>query len=325
MYAERRKFAEKLAWEIQQSGAGSIHVDQADQFGRDLFRDDFDKNDDLLRSRTLLVRYELNNLTFGHTSFREYLVAKQIAPYLQRDEFKACKLSNPTIRFIRELWQWKAPACQEQDGMVWVPPGPFIYGEGDSARVENLTHGVWMDKYPVTNAQYLDFLKAQKKVNSDWIDPGQSRIKTGPKLEQDRYKNHPVTGVSWYGAQEYAKWKGKRLPHELEWEKAARGPDGREYPWGDGFDHSKCNTDKSGRKGTSPVGGYVGGVSPYGCWDMAGNVWEWMENEYELGKPYTRLRGGSWDDNSERARCAVRYLYVPDYRNDDIGFRCART
>jgi serine/threonine-protein kinase len=325
MYAERRKFAEKLAWEIQQSGAGSIHVDEADQLGRELFQDDFDKNDDLLRSRTLLVRYELSNLTFGHTSFREYLVAKQIAPYLQRDEFRVCKLSDPTIRFIRELWEWKAPCAEEKDGMVFVPSGPFVCGEGDTARVENLTEGVWMDKYPVTNSQYLDFLKTQKKVNPDWIKHEYSRIKKGPKLEDAKYREHPVTGVTWHGAQEYAKFQGKRLPNDLEWEKAARGADGREYPWGDGFDKSKCNTADSGRDDTSAVTEYREGVSPYGCCDMAGNVWEWMENDYEPGEPYKSLRGGSWSDDPQVARCAVRYFDGSGYIIDYAGFRCART
>jgi len=325
MYAERRKFAEKLAWEIQQSGAGSIHVDKADQLGRALFQDDFDKNDDLLRSRTLLVRYELSNLTFGHTSFCEYLVAKQIAPYLQRDEFMACKLSDPTIRFIRELWEWKAPRTEEKDGMVFVPPGPFICGEGDTARVGNLAVGVWMDKYPVTNAQYLDFLKTQKKVSPDWIEHEYSRIKKGPNLEDAKYLEHPVTGVTWQGAREYAKFHGKRLPYELEWEKAARGADGREYPWGDGFDKSKCNTRESGLRDTSAVKEHSAGMSPYGCCDMAGNVWEWMESDYEPNKLYKSLRGGSWLDNPRSARCAVRSINVPGRVLISTGFRCART
>jgi serine/threonine-protein kinase len=209
--------------------------------------------------------------------------------------------------------------------MVWIPPGPFIYGDGDTARVENQAQGLWMDKYPVTNAQYLEFLRSGKKVDSDWIDYGRSRIKKDLKLEDTKYAEHPVTGVSWRGAQAYAQWRGKRLPNELEWEKAARGADGREYPWGDGFASNKCNTRESGRKDTSPVTEYGDGVSPYGCWDMAGNVWEWMENDYAEGISRKVARGGSWGDSHVIAACAYRDYCSPDDRNYNIGFRCART
>ncbi|HEY3740569.1 MAG TPA: SUMF1/EgtB/PvdO family nonheme iron enzyme, partial [Bryobacteraceae bacterium] len=150
---QRRKFAEEIAWRIQNEGplpAAEVEtslksmgfLDEADRF----------------RSRSLLVR-EVSDYVFGHASFREYLVAKQVIPYLRRGEPKACKLSDPTIEFIREMWTWTPPPQPiERDGMIQIPAGPFIFGEANSARVANIEKPFWIDKYPVTNQQYLDFL-----------------------------------------------------------------------------------------------------------------------------------------------------------------------
>ena len=186
-----------------------------------------------------------------------------------------------------------------------------------------------MDVYTVTNEQYQQFREAGGYDKEEyWSEEGlkwkKEEKRTEPKYWRDPKWNqpdHPVVGVSYYEAEAFAKWAGKHLPTEQEWEKAARGTDGREYPWGDEFDKERCNSEESGIKGTTSVTKYVNGVSPFGCYDMAGNVWEWTESQEKNLKV---RRGGSWANPPIYVRSAYRGRTSPTSRYDGIGFRCAQ-
>ncbi|MCP4152416.1 MAG: formylglycine-generating enzyme family protein, partial [bacterium] len=151
------------------------------------------------------------------------------------------------------------------------------------------------------------------------------KVKNLYKFEKG-YDDHPVVYVSWYGAKAYSRWAGKQLPSEQEWEKAARGKDGAIYPWGDTFEPERCNSEESKIGGTSAVKQFPKCQSPYGCFDMAGNVWEWTDSYYEEeDDSLPVLRGGSWYYNRINMRCANRDRYLPNNRNVNIGLRCSRT
>ena len=214
-----------------------------------------------------------------------------------------------------------------------------------------------MDKYEVTNTEYAEFLNAKGKHadgGQTWLNVGHERARIEYVNRAYRakagYENHPVTYVSWYGAMAYAAWKGKRLPTEAEWEKAARGGlSGLKYPWGNGIDATKANYNNH-VKDTTAVGKYT--ANGYGLYDMAGNVWEWCLDEYNGGfyavspsqnplsgansiqwllDNYTGvrtprvLRGGAWAHDAEPdVRVADRSAYAPTSTTTGFGFRCVR-
>jgi formylglycine-generating enzyme required for sulfatase activity len=198
-------------------------------------------------------------------------------------------------------------------GMILIPAGNFLMGdEKQSVHVD----AFYIDKYPVTNAEYAKFVEATDHP------PPPNWEETGGIYPPDM-AGHPVVFVNWFDAQDYAAWAGKRLLTEAEWEKAARGTDGRVYPWGDGFDKVMCNASEAGFGGTTPVGKYSPyGDSPYKVCDMAGNVWEWTATDWAPGSSSKVQRGGSFINRGSYARCAYRYLGVPEPRNPNVGFRC---
>ena len=231
-------------------------------------------------------------------------------------------------------------AVKWADIMTEVPKGKFKFGkDGEEVNIEN---PLWVDIYPVTNARYKAFVDAGGYETEKWWRPTggwewrkengiiQPRYWNSEKWNQD---NHPVVGVSWYEAAAFCNWLTEasktpcnyHLPSEEQWERAARGTEGLEYPWGNGFDYERCNTRESGKRMTTRVDLYADGLSQIGCYDMAGNVWEWTSDLYNEKKDSYTLKGGSWNLPASYACCAYRSLVFPGSRHNDVGFRCART
>jgi formylglycine-generating enzyme required for sulfatase activity len=259
------------------------------------------------------------------------------------------------------------------DGMaiVYVPAGEFLMGstdaDPDAADNEKPQHTVyldafWMDRTEVTVAQFRAFVQAtgyrtlaeQRGYADAWVESAAAwQTVTGADWqhpfgpESSAEDSHPVVQVSWDDAAAYCTWAGGSLPSEGQWEKAARGTDGRIYPWGDGFDGTSVNfcdmhcqrasTYDDGYQFAAPVGSYPAGASPYGMLDMAGNVWEWTADRYaanyyahspaenpggpETGR-YRVLRGGSWNHSRDGMRTAFRLDSAPTNVVDNFGFRC---
>jgi serine/threonine-protein kinase len=224
---------------------------------------------------------------------------------------------------------WERP--QDKMAMVYVPAGTFLMGSEDGDSDEIPMHdvtldGFWVDETEVTNAHYKQCVDAGECEASSYEDDS--------TYNGDRY---PVVGVSWNDADAYCRWTGGQLSTEAQWEYAARGPEGKKYPWGE--EEPTCELAQYGEcgDGTVPVGSYSEGVSWAGALDMAGNVWEWTNDWYdseqyanavvenptgpEIGE-FKVLRGGSWPDGSFSLRSADRIGSVPAGRNADIGFRC---
>ena len=202
--------------------------------------------------------------------------------------------------------------------MALVPSGEFIMGSDKSSPDEGPERRVnlrafAMDFTEVTRADYKRFVKeADHRRPKDWVLYGW----------REELADHPVVFVSLGDARSYCKWAGKRLPTEDEWEKAARGIGGNIYPWGSDFDPARANTSLTGIVGTTQVKDFEEGKSPYGLYDMAGNVWEWTDSDFsETSKV---VRGGSWGLTHRFARAFTRIGYAPDTRTNNLGFRCAR-
>lgn len=226
-----------------------------------------------------------------------------------------------------------APATE----MVEIPAGPFTMGFSGGLDDERPEHQVdlpafQIDIFEVTNVQFAAFVAATG-YQTDAETAGSKKTWRTDYVEGE--DNFPVVRVSWNDAAAYCAWAGKRLPTEAEWEKAARGTDGRRFPWGNSFDPGLTNGKDSGLRSTVNVGSYGGGASPYGVFDMAGNVWEWTDSWYQpypgnaAGSPYYGeqfrvLRGGGWFDVESELRTTRRSANIPTAANDDIGFRCAR-
>lgn len=237
------------------------------------------------------------------------------------------------------------------EGMILIPAGEFVMGSEEvDTEARALQFGskkpwfvnerpkrkvylgaYYIDKYEVTNAEYKKFIDAKKRrppnywVNNNSYPPGA--------------EDYPVASVNWYDADAYCKWAGKKLPTEAEWEKAARGTDGRRFPWGDVFDEKKCNCAGQYR-GVMPAGRFEAGKSPYGVYDMAGNVYEWVSdwylpypdsdyNDEDFGEKFKISRGGGWGGIGHypleiHYRTSFRFEIPPQGEYNDLGFRCTK-
>ena len=212
--------------------------------------------------------------------------------------------------------------------LIRIPAGEFLMGD-DKHPVD--VAEFYIGKYPVTNKQYEAFVQATFYGPDFW---SVFEMPAGSVFEMPAGKeNHPVVYVSWHDAVAFCEWLSKdtgrmyRLPTEDEWEKAARGTDGREYPWGNeppAKRNGRCNFFDSGIGNTTRVDGYPEGASPYGVLDMAGNVLEWTDSLYDQSDIRHGVRGGSYWHPGRYVRCACRNYVGPDLSDDNVGFRvCA--
>ena len=218
---------------------------------------------------------------------------------------------------------------------VLIPGGGFVMGDDDdSPRREIFVSEFYLDKFEVTLARYAAFLKATGSVKPP--DGWQTAdLQTGAEL--------PVVGVDWHDADSYCRWAGKRLPTEAEWERAARDGDERKYPWGSdpaSPEHARFGKPHQNpvyKDGVVRVGSYPKGVSPFGIYDLSGNVWEWVNDWHsasfrrdDVRNPkgpdkgtHKVMRGGGWYDPADRITATKRMYAEPAQRDAEVGFRCA--
>lgn len=261
-------------------------------------------------------------------SYAVALVKKGYHGKSQRVKVNDGKLTNLSLLLSKK-------GIRQAPGMVYIPEGEFMMGSKKGDEDERPVHrvyvaGFYIEKYEVNKKEYQSFIEATERYIPDfWDDPDLSK----PSL--------PVVGVTWEDSKAYCKWVGKRLPTEAEWEKAARGIDGRAYPWGDNYGSSQANAygKQDGFQFTAPVDKFSAGASPFGVLNMSGNVWEWCADwyaeDYYTGKNskspqgpsqgnFRVIRGGSWEDATSKLRTTNRHSAEPNYSAYNLGFRCAK-
>ena len=259
----------------------------------------------------------------------------------QRELLASVKTEHQSATAVaaQDFSMYKTLVGDEGREMVQIPEGPFTMGSSDGDPDEVPEHQVYlktfyMDKKEVTQAEYDRFLRMTKRTKPGF-----------PVFEDDQAKilkpELPAIGVSWLDAEAYCKWGGKRLPTEAEWEKAGRGEGRRRYAWGDTFVLGQANVNgkEDGFQYLAPPGVLEAGRSPYGLYDMTGNVAEWVADSYDENyykkAPYRDplgpeeadlkvIRGGSWRETSHNARLSKRFAAKKWRTDSTIGIRCAR-
>lgn len=232
-----------------------------------------------------------------------------------------CHKSNPGgVVYCKECEKPLLIARDNPAGIEWVEvsAGEFLCSDDVTYGVATVLQRTFkIGKYPVTNAQYKLFLDANPGAAIPKYWDQEKRVYPPSK------ENHPVVYVSYNEAYAFCKWGGYSLPTKNEWEKAARGTDGRSYPWGEDWQDGKyCNSEVSNIGDTTPVDNYPEGASPYGIMDMAGNVWEWCSSPGLNNRTTKMLRGGDFSSHKYSVECAIKVEDTPNSRSMSVGFRC---
>ena len=288
----------------------------------------------------------IGSIIFVFGSFIMMIVMLLYETYKGKSELEAMSSEMPAkarvlqAAPIQDYSMYKTIVSDEGREMVEVPEGPFTMGSSEGDPDEVPAHPVYLKTYyidlkEVTQTEYDRFLKMTKHPNP-----------VVPVFEDDVSKlkgpDFPVMAITWNDAIAYCRWAGKRLPTEAEWEKAARGEGKRRYPWGSKFDQNYANVDgdDDGYRYLAPVGSYEVGRSPFGLYDMTGNVAEWVEDNYsadyyqkssyrdptgpESEDVYKVIRGGSWRESRIGARLTKRFSAKMWRTDATVGFRCAK-
>jgi len=280
--------------------------------------------------------------------------SEKISQGLKNNNIPPLILDKEILNLIFQQFSSYHYDVQKKDGMVLVPKGNFIMGGNRSGneiiRIENIPYDYYIDETPVTNKQYRAFLSeysSQQHALCHKSEPAHKSHIPGADYDYTKmlqyiegnwipddyftnplYDDYPVVLVDWWDAYAYAKWAGKDLPTEQEWEKAARGIDGRLYPFGNNVDVDNCadycNVLESNIKKPTSTRAFIKGISPYGCYDMSGNIWERCGEDFTPGSPFSSklLKGGSAIRNLVKAYPAIRNCREPGERWIFRGFRC---
>ena len=295
-----------------------------------------------MESRGVLI----GAIIFVFGSFILMIVMLLYETYKSKEEFEAMSAGQPAKArvlqptTIQDFSMYKTIVSDEGRQMVEIPEGPFTMGSNQGDPDEVPAHPVYLKSY------YIDMKEVTQEEYKRFEQMTKRDKPVIPVFEDDINKlmkpDYPVMAVTWNDAFGYCRWAGKRLPTEAEWEKAARGEGRRRYPWGDKFDQSYANVDgeEDGHRYLAPVGSFEVGRSPYGVYDMTGNVAEWVMDDYaadyyqkspfrdpqgpEKEDVYKVIRGGSWRESRIGARLTKRFS-AKIWRTDaTVGFRCAK-
>jgi formylglycine-generating enzyme required for sulfatase activity len=237
--------------------------------------------------------------------------------------------TNALVAYRDLVWPHEHRPSARPGSMAQIPAGAFKRSDGQTETLEAFV----IDVYEVSNAQYGQFIKAAGYTTREfWSEKGWAWLQNTKRQQPSYWENaqlnapeQPVVGVTWYEAEAYCRWAGKALPTELQWDKACRGTDGRKYPWGNEPLPQSTTTPENRPQFTVPaaVGSSPQTQSPYGVYDLAGNVLEWTQTMRD-GRQIV-LCGGSGDSQAHDVGCGVRYTLLPGISANFIGFRCQST